>query len=118
MHDILSECLSRSTDYDGVATGRRPQKGGSGPYDMTQDTLELGGGPAGSELATELAAQGRTTTLVDGEPRTSRARETGLLAHEPTVEIATLFVDSAAAIDTGTGVSATAEDARRVRLDG
>lgn len=79
---------------------------------MTQETIVLGGGPTGLEIATELAAQDGTVSVVAEETTANRAREAGLMAHESTLESATPAVDCSAA----TVVVATPSDARNLLL--
>jgi Trk K+ transport system NAD-binding subunit len=79
---------------------------------MTQETLVLGGGPIGLELATELAARNRPVTFVGGEPMASRARSAGLTVHESALETAIPPVDRSAS----TVVVATPSDARNLLL--
>ncbi|RBI62325.1 hypothetical protein DMJ13_10635 [halophilic archaeon] len=79
---------------------------------MTQKTPVLGGGPIGLTLASRLAAQNQPVAVVDEESTASRAREAGLIAHEPTPETATLSVDRPAS----TVVVATASDVRNPLL--
>jgi Trk K+ transport system NAD-binding subunit len=79
---------------------------------MTQETLVLGGGPIGLHLATELAGQDHAVAVVDVASMVSRARETGLLAYESTLETATPNVDCTAE----TVIVATPSDARNLLL--
>jgi Trk K+ transport system NAD-binding subunit len=78
---------------------------------MTQETLVLGGGPIGLELAAELAAQDRPVSFVDGERMAERARRAGLIAHESTLETAPSVERSASTV-----VVATPSDARNLLL--
>ncbi len=79
---------------------------------MTQKTLVLGGGPTGLEIATELAVRNQSVAFVDGESMANRARETGLTAHESTLETASPSVDYSAE----TVVVATGSDAQNLLL--
>jgi Trk K+ transport system NAD-binding subunit len=79
---------------------------------MTQDTLVLGGGPTGLEIAAELATGGRPVTYLDGAAMAKRARKAGLIAHESTLETEAQAIDHAAS----TVVVATGSDARNLRL--
>lgn len=79
---------------------------------MTQETLVLGGGPIGLELAAELAAVDQPTAVVDTEHMVRRARAAGLPAHESSLEAGTPAVNSAAS----TVVVATPCDARNLLL--
>lgn len=79
---------------------------------MTQETLILGGGTVGLELAAELAGRNQAVAIVDGESMTTRARDTGLIAHQSTLETATPPGDHSAE----TVVVATPSDARNLLL--
>lgn len=78
---------------------------------MTQQTIVLGGGSIGLELATELVARSHTVTFVDDEKTCGRACAAELTTHESALE-------TAPAIDcTGaTVVVATRSDARNLLL--
>lgn len=79
---------------------------------MTQETLVLGGGATGLEVASELAARGRSVTLVDEATTVGRARRAGVDAHESALDTAKRAVDRTAA----TVVVATGSDARNLLL--
>jgi len=79
---------------------------------MTHETLVLGGGPVGLELATELASRDQPVVFVGEEPAVGRAREAGLTAQESTLETAASSVDRSAP----TVVVATTSDARNLLL--
>jgi Trk K+ transport system NAD-binding subunit len=79
---------------------------------MTQETLVLGGGPIGLELAAELAAADQPTAVVDSEQMVRRARAAGLSGHESSLETGMPAVTSAASAV----VVATPCDARNLRL--
>lgn len=78
---------------------------------MTQETIVLGGGPIGLELATGLAACDHTVTFVDDEAAVSRARAAGLNTHESTLETAPDVDGSPTTV-----VVATSSDARNLLL--
>lgn len=79
---------------------------------MTQDTLVLGGGPLGLELATELAARDHSVAFVGDVATAERARGAGLSADESTLATAVPSVDRTAS----TVVVATDCDARNLLL--
>jgi Trk K+ transport system NAD-binding subunit len=79
---------------------------------MTHETLVLGGGPTGLEIATELTVQNRSVAFADAESSASRAREAGLTTHESTLETAKPSIDCSAV----TVVVATSCDARNLLL--
>lgn len=91
-----------------------PPNGWLGATTMTQQTLVLGDGATGLEVAIELAGRGLDVTLVADAPTVGRARRRGVTAHESSLETGTLAVDCTATVV----VPATASDARNLLLAG
>lgn len=62
--------------------------GGSGPCNMTQHTIVLGGGPIGIRLSTGVVTGDYAVSYVDDDKMTKRARAVGLTTRESTLETA------------------------------